>query len=414
MLEQTGFLFFILLVFFICVSKAAVNIAGGVLLLVSLIYVIRYIQKDCVFINRDTVILLIPLAIGLFLSLFSLSGPKGAVAFLERYRFFLLVFPFALFVNSEKKINVLGVVLNLSALAGLIYGYAHSNNKLDWGVFNGFHAIGRNSDLMISISLMNLVILLGYQWETKRRNIGFKSMISVNTLFMLIAVLIMGRRGSYLGFMIGLVVVLATFRKKMLFVLLAVVVCSSLYFSNSWVTQRAISIIDLTDNISNTIRLQLNRTGVDYLIEDRLFLRGTGGKMAEKPFGAFFNSKPPEYQAKYDTVKQYLGNFHNSFLQIAVEAGLFFLLIYLLSIGYMLVAMVKRLPHLMNNRKVYPIAALVVTVGFYVSQFFHNDLYSYGGIPYVLIFSGGCYMVKQSRPYEGSSDLGGDAASSSI
>lgn len=401
LLEKTSFFLFIVLTLFICRSKSAVDIAFGILMVISIYCLIRHANRGFIKQNRHIIILLLPLAIGFCISFFSLAGPvKGATGFLERYRFFLLIIPFTQFVQSEKKINTLFIILNLSAFIVVIYGFFQLNFPNIWGKTIGFHFIGRNADLLMSISLINLVGLFCYRVEKdKLRNAVFKILISLNTALMFSAVILMLRRGSYLGFAVGVFVFLFISKKRKILPLVIIALFTFLYFSNSMVVTRVKSIVDFKDNNSNRERIQLLRTGTAYLMDKHLIFRGTGGKMAVEPYTEYFYSHSDEYQEKNSDIirKQYFGNFHNSFLQMAVEYGLFFLLCYLASIFYILGRLYKSLPHLTGNQKVYPKVAIVITLGFFVSQFFHTDLYSYGGIPFLLAFAAGCHVFNQNR-----------------
>lgn len=400
MIEKSSLFLFMVLTLFIFRSKSAIDISHGLLLVFSIIYMIRHADREWLAQNRYLLVLLLPLAIGFCISFFSMSGPvKGAAAFLERYRFFLMIIPFTLFIRSERTINILFVLMNLSASVAVIYGISQMNFPDIWGRAIGFYPILRESCLLMSVGLINLVGLFCYRPENRTWNIVSKTLIGVNTLLVMAAVLLMMRRGVYLGFVAGVFAFLLTLKKKKILFLIVIALCASFYFSNTVVTQRIKSIVDFKNDNSNRERIQLFRTGFAYIVDEGLFFHGTGGKMSVEPYTEYFYSHPPEYEAKnIDIVrKQYFGNFHNSFLQMAVEYGLFFALCYLVSIIYMLVRLYRSLPYLEGNRKVYPIAAIVVTSGFFVSQFFHTDLYSYGGIPFLLAFAAGCLMANQHR-----------------
>lgn len=398
--EISVFFMFSILTLFVYRSKSVVDITFCIIIFISIFYLIRRSGRECIKQNRHIMVFLLPLAIGFFISFFSLSGPiRGAIAFIERYRFFSLIIPFALFVRSEKKINILFIILNLSAFIFIAIRISQLGSSIAWGQSIGFHPIGRNSDLLMSIGLINLVVLFRYRVENKAWNIVSKVFIGINTAIILSVVFLMLRRGSYLGLVIGVIVFLLATRKKKLIALLIIALFATLYFSNSVIVQRVKSIVDLKDDNSNRERIQLLRTGTAYLIDERLFFHGTGGKMSYSPYKEYFYSHPSEYQEKNIDIirKQYFGSFHNSFLQMAVEYGLFFLLCYLASIGYMLVRICRHLPRMEASRKFYPIAAVVITAGVLASQFFHSDLYSYGGLPFILISAAGCVVVNRHR-----------------
>ena len=74
---------------------------------------------------------------------------------------------------------------------------------------------------------------------------------------------------------------------------------------------------------------------------------------------------------------------------MAVEGGGLFLAFYLGGLGYVLylVTMGLRDP----KRRVACIGALVTTAGALVMFFFHEELYSYGGIIFYLVLLCGCF-----------------------
>lgn len=402
LLKWAGYFFFTLLALSLFISKAAVNISGVVLLLISIIYLVFYYDRiDFRNKNRYVILLLFPFFIGFIASFFSFSGASGSLAFLERFRFFLLFLSFALFIDSEKKMNIILILFNISSLASILFGL----NQLDfsgeiWGKVIGLHTLGRGSDLMVSISLLNIVGLFTYNWQGKRRNILFKLVIFLNTVLMISGVFVMGRRGSIMGLLAGIVIFGVVSRRIFILALVVSTVCCSVYFSNTWIVQRIISIADLNNNESNEVRIQLIRTGVDYIGDARLFFRGTGAKLSKKPFESYYNSKPDAYKAKYNLVGGYFGNYHNSFLQMAIEGGVLFVLLFFVCVFSMMVFLIIRLFKLEGNAKFYPTAAISVTCGCFVSQFFHGDLYMYGGIPFIMVLSAGCSMsmTKNEEP----------------
>lgn len=396
LLSWAGYIFFIIFTLFICISKAGVNIAGGVLFLLSIIYLALYAKEEKLFDHRYVLVLLFPLAIGLVLSLFSLNGPRGVVGFLERYRFFFLVLPFFAFLNTKKKLFVVFIILNVSAVTGVVYGYINTNHSHLWINFEGFHTLGRHSDLLVSVILMNISALLFCRFNKRFYHLLFVVLVGMNSILMLSAVILMARRGSYLGLVIGMFVLSFIYWRKWL-LFLVIILTLSVFIIETPVSQRIKSIVDVNNDISNIIRIQLNKTGIDFVIKKKLFLRGTGGKQSEQWFREFYLSKSDEYRERFGKVEEYnyFGNFHNSFLQIAVEYGVVFLLTYLCCVGYLFVWILRNIKWLDDGENVYPVSAIVVTMGFYVSQMFHNDLYSYGGIPQILIFLSGCYSVGQ-------------------
>jgi O-antigen ligase len=135
--------------------------------------------------------------------------------------------------------------------------------------------------------------------------------------------------------------------------------------------------------------LQMYKTGLDFIIERHLIV-GTGAKNAENDYLNFIHQQSRDYQDKYPLITTVPGNFHNSYLQMAAEGGALFLSAYLVGIGYLILQMALKLIRGEVTDRVFPIAALVVTLGGMITYFFHGELYRYGGIVFNLVLIGGC------------------------
>jgi hypothetical protein len=328
-----------------------------------------------------------------------------------------MIVPFTLFIRSERSIHILFVLLNISAFISMVYGFSRLAFPNIWEQSIGFYPILRQASLIMSIALINLTVLFGYRLKNKKWNIASKILIGFNTVLMLTAVVLMMRRSAYLGLVAGVFVIPLVMQKRRLLTLSILLLCVSPVFFHPGVIHRVKSIVDLSGDHSNRERIQLLRTGSAYIVDEGLFFHGTGGKMSREPYTEYFYSHPTEYQEKnIDIIRMdFFGNFHNSFLQMAVEYGLFFVFCYLASIFYVLARLYGNLPHLAGNDKVYTKAAIVTTMGFFVSQFFHTNLYSYGGLPFLLAFSAACQManprgsgITKTPDGTGNADTGND------
>jgi hypothetical protein len=393
LMTNAGYFFFMALALCVCLPKGAVNISGSLLLLVTILYLVFFYDRiDFRYRNRYVLIALFPFFMGFAASFFSLSGLNGAAAFLERYRFFVLILAFALFIDTEKKLNTLFILFNISALVSLVYGFSTMGDGNIWGVTIGFHTVGRGSDLLVSIAVMNAAGLFILKHKDKKRELFLKLAVLLNTVSMVAAIGIMGRRGSMLGLLFGIVIVMLLARRFILLIVAMAGILVALVATDHWILDRLRSISDADNNESRTVRLQLFHTGLDYIMDEGLFLRGTGAKAAKDPFAVYFNAKPDAYKSRFSKVKDYLGNFHNSFLQMAVEAGMVYVLLFLGSTLYLLSRQIRWFIRTPGNGRFYALAGISVTASCFLTQFFHNDLYMYGGIPYIIIFSGGCFM----------------------
>jgi O-antigen ligase len=135
------------------------------------------------------------------------------------------------------------------------------------------------------------------------------------------------------------------------------------------------------------------KLGTDLLIEKKSFVLGTGANNVKSELKKFFATKSQSYHDNYYIVfKEYPGNFHNSYLQMAVEGGLLFLILYMSSICYLLVRMFKKMKKQDLNQYIILPCVVVSSIGFFVSQFFHEEFFRYGGLTFFTCFYGGCMV----------------------
>lgn len=392
-IRKAGLTFFMLFAFSAFISKAAVNIFSGAALFFSLLDIwVNGTYKELLK-NRLFLAFILPLLLGLALSLFSDAGLDGPAFFLSRYRFFFMVLPFMAFVREKKHLYTLFFVLSLSGCLAVVYGFvqAHlTNSAFD---FEGLLIVGRNSDLLASLSLMNTVLL--FELDVKDKSLRFFVRIGllISLGLSVAAILVIQQRGAMLGLYVGWMVYALFFNRKFLAGLI-VLSCVSVLMVNkdNPVVTRIKSIVDLKTNISNLTRLHLFSTGLVYVIEEHLVF-GTGDKNSKEDFMSFFNSKGKSYKEKYAHAMDIPGNFHNSFLQIAAEGGAVFLAAYLAGILYALCIMVAKLQD--TEARTFCIGAIVGTAGAFVMYFFHGELYRYGGIIFYVVLMSGCLQKRQ-------------------
>jgi hypothetical protein len=411
---MAGYVFLYILALGICISKAAVNITNGVALLLSLIYVVlNWKSIDFKEKYRYIPVLLFPFAYGLFASFFALGGASSVAAYFERYRFFLMIPAVAFFAGSEKRINNLFIALNVSAFASLafsVYLLQETDfvSKFISGEIilhvKGFHNLIRGADMLAVVCVMNIASIFMYKHAGKKKGAVFNAVIVLNTVFMVIGIIAMGRRGAMLGLAAGCFVLIFMMRRGYILALAIIAGLFTVYYSNTWVKSRMASVLDIKNDVSNITRLQLMVSGRDFIVSKRLVFKGTGAKKSRELFDAYFNSMPEPYRKKNLKALENSGNFHNSFLQMAIENGMVFLGLFLLSNGYVLAVLVKKSYRIEKDRRIYPVTGAAVTVSCFVSQFFYKDLYMYTGILFILAMTTGCAICNS---HMGNEDGGG-------
>ncbi len=390
-MKKVGLSFFLLFSFSIFVAKPAINISYGLLIVSALIYKFKY-GKKIVTKNRFVVLLLVPIGVGFFFSFFSISGIEESINFIIRYRFLFLFLPFVLFIDSKEALLKIFIAMNAGAFIDIVYSMLNSDLGQPFGNIYGVHKFGRHSDMLFTLFLINATILLiKYKKKTISKHIHFYPLLFINTCFLLITVILIGQRGAYLGLYCGLIVLFLMYSKKLLIALIIITMVSPL-FAPAYVLNRVKSIVDPTE-ISNSARLNLLKLGTDYLVEKKCWVRGTGAKSVKSEFEKFLTENSKRYTESFrESIKLFPGNFHNSYLQMTIEGGLLFAILYLSTIFYLLLSIYKKLRET-DNRDNYPMAcAVVCSMGFMISQFFHEEFFRYGGLVAYICFYSGCMI----------------------
>jgi len=404
-LRKTGLITLVLFSLILFQSKALINILGGLALLLSIIYIFLY-DRNILRAQRYLLFLVLPFLIGLALSIFSSSGVLGPLVFIARFKFMLFVIPFAVFIKSQKELHWLIGALMASGFIAVGYGVLMGQ---PYGSFSGFHIIGRTADMMIVVSLITFVYLLLSTFNLSIKSILFHSLMTIAFMLFSWALLMSEMRGSWLGMIIAyiaLLLVLTRFhRKASLFsVIMIIFAFAFIYIGNigeirskvDRIYQQAESIVDTKSNASNNARLHLWKTGWDF--SKNQFLFGTGAKQSKQMFKDFFEAQPNEYQQKYHWATRYPGDYHNSYLQMHIEAGAIFTFSFMISIIFLLFVMFKNIKVVPPEKQKYLIAAVIAPVGFLVAQVFHGELYHYGSAAFYIVLFSGCYTLNRESP----------------
>ena len=384
-LEKATFGVAVLFFVFVFFSKAAMNSLGGLVLLLSLLSIVVNKQK----IFRDNtwlVLIVVPVVVGGGAALFSESGGLLAVAgFLNRMKFVFLFFVLAAVVKDEERLWwLLGAVL-LSGVSASLLGLAHPGQRV-YGSFSGMHHIGRNAD-MLMISFLGIICFLGDSVFRRRiGTLGVGLLTCVATLFFW-GIVMSAMRGTWLGFLVGIGVYSLLFNRKFLIVGGVLVVLALSMGPSGTVVKEFKSIGNTTSDSSNLARLQLWQAGLDF--SKNHLLLGSGRDRITEQFTAFYYAQPEEYQRKYKRSIQFPGHFHNSYIQLFVEGGLLFFLVFVVCGTLLMYRLVRSLTADSFGEKVYVQAAIVASSGFIFAQFFHSELYSYGSALLVLVFFAG-------------------------
>jgi O-antigen ligase len=398
-LETLGLIFLSLLFITSFESKALINIFFLLSFLTSIIYIVFF---DKGFLRRNKYVWLFigPYILGFILGFLSEYGAIGSVEFLQRFKFMILIVPLACFIKSKKEMIFLLIMVYTSAFIAVFYGI-YKNQP--YGDFYGFHNIGRTADMLVVLLLSSLAFIIQSRFTfTLRSNIEKLILLGAALTFAW-AVVMTEMRGAWLGVSVGLLfLILGLFflkQKWLAFSMLLLIMITSVTFIKTYnntdtIKNQIESIIDTHSNVSNETRLHLWKTGWDF--SKGQFFFGTGAKHSKDMFIDFFNEQNDSYQKRYNYAIYHPGDYHNSYLQIHIETGVIFFIIYITSISVCLLYFIKRIQKIQFEDRKYPLAAIVSSLAFLFIQFFHSELYSYGATSFYLIIFSAFYVLNES------------------
>ena len=437
-LQQIGYalvLLFSLAMFF---GKAATNITGAALFVVWVYYTICF-NRDFLSTHPYLKWFLFPVGAGLFLGFFSTAGPLNSLQYLNHFKFMLLPLPLAAFITRPSQINQALLTIAVSAIISIGYGvlalavsamisFGHGVLTMEgnlFGVALGFQKLGRCAD---SLMVMNLV-LFTFIFLKKKDRPGFplyvRRILPVLLIFFMWVMVMTGIRGAWIGFIVGMIIFLFFFQRRLIPVLLLVTLVSIPIFNhfnqNVYLKvktdfysitrvftetpkkkkQRPHELVNQTDSISsspygsNSTRRHIFKSGVDFAKEHFFF--GTGVNNTKTLFLEFFSDKPQAYQKQFYRAKNHPKDFHNSYLQLIIETGIFTTILFLFSLGALMTKLMQTLGHCKAPEKPYILASLVGCLGFSVAQFVHTELFSYGGKIFFFTLFMGCFFMETSH-----------------
>ena len=357
--------------FMVCairISTAAMDIAGGISLLLGIILWYKY--RDNISLSNNEIkgymkaygVFLLLLVPSIIFSDKPAMSIKGFVhAWVWRYLVFVLI---AVFINRrDYLVNMLTAYLAVSSveflftLVEIITNMRPYNRGLGFGSPVMVLTLG---GIMCMLLPIVLVILMDSRFEKKLKRVSFFAAISI-----LVGLICNKSRGAWLTDLI--VVPVATFRylkqnKKYLAVVLAVFIgIAGFMASNPRYVKRVYS-ITATTNKSNADRIRVWKSS-KMMIRDYP-VTGVG-------FGRFTEIYLNKYILRRE--RQNLHHAHNNFIQITAESGFIGLAGLLYFVGYYLY---RSMQNYRNNRNPYDILVFTTILG-YICLFGQID-YSLG------------------------------------
>ncbi|MGO3738686.1 MAG: O-antigen ligase family protein [Marinomonas foliarum] len=398
-LEFLGLTFLSLLFVTSFQSKALINIFFLLSFVTSIIY-ITFFNRAFFRENKYVWLFIGPYILGFILGFLSEHSAIGALEFLQRFKFMILILPLACFVKSKKEMIFLLIMVYSSAFIAVFYGI-YKNQP--YGGFHGFHSIGRTADMLVVLLLASLAYIIQSRFTFNlRSNIG-KLILLGTALTFAWAIIMTEMRGAWLGVFIGVCFLIAGLfflkQKWLAFSLLLLIMISGVAFLKTYnnidtIKNQIVSIADTQNDLSNKTRLQLWKTGWDFSKEQFFF--GTGANRATEMYKNFYDKQDDSYKEKYQHVTHHMRDYHNSYLQIHVETGFVFFIIYITSMAVYLLYCIKRIHKVPFEDRKYPLAAIVSSLAFLSIQFFHSELYSYGSTSFYLILFAALYILNEN------------------
>lgn len=388
--RRLGYWFIAALFATVFLSKVAIDSFLFFALLTAIYYLIRFKPWHRLHnpVARDFAI---PLMLGLLLGFLSLAGWMGPVLFLEKFRSMLVLLPLILFVRSREDFVKLLMLASISAIIGIAYAYFSGQ---PFGAFRGLHRIGRQADMLMLLALALTPWFFQGPFQSDKRWVGNKAAIAGVLILLLVALALTSIRGSWLAFALGALCFALFFNRWLLILLIgALLLVGTLDVSEKYRKEVA-SIGDLQNNVSNNTRIHLWRAGIDFFQQQPFF--GTGSNNSQQYYIPFFNNMPKAYQEKYHLAINHTRDWHNSYLQILVQNGLFVLMAFLYMLTALFIRLIRRLRHVDQRDRPALIAAILAMIGFGVSQFFHSELFSYGAVLFYLLVYGGLRVCLQA------------------
>ncbi len=332
----------------ICVSKAGMNIAFGLILLTCVVGVSLkqpLLSKEP-FQRRISLFSIGLYALGLSVVALSASGLQDLVWFARKGAFLLLV-PFLiplLTAHHDKAFKALLVGLVI-AIGYSIYLFL-TGQSFGEGRLQSFWDIGRWGEILAYITIM----LISLVYCNKSMGIHIRGGLLCLAIVSFCALIASGSRGPMLFFFITLVLFFAFNNRKFFLGLLVVTAVALLVMKESVlfhsIYERVASIF-ANDNASNNARLLMWRNALGFIefnIQHSFstFLFGTGDSSLETLLTQYLNSVGSIEQMQMSVHNQMsLNDFHNLYLDSTIRMGAIFTVGYLSFIGYLLLSLYK-------------------------------------------------------------------------
>ena len=393
-----------LLLLSVFISKSFFN---GFSIILVLLSILKVYKKREIYIKRELVLYtLIPL-MGILCNLINskLDGVKGYFD-VERGMIYSLIFLFLnlSLVEYERIKNWImfggifsalysGVSYITPEFLGIKTYYSEYKRTQKMASFQNPIRWARLLQIMASFSFINLEFV-----KKRVYKLGFVFL----SIYFIWNIVINGQRAAILGALISMTIFFFMYifslkknRVKHIFEIITVVIILgfSITYSNKMIKERVISIFDLNKNISNQVRIDFWKTGIDILKESNYIGVGSGNSL--EYFENFINRQNINYQKKY--YKYHEGTaFENNYLNIVIENGLgylfYFLLVHFLILRGIFIGYLKEN---CKDKKIKLMIIFSLIIGDRIFMFFYpgTDTYIEFLITFLIFYA---YKIKES------------------
>ncbi len=326
-----------LALFCVFVSKSLFNVFWIILALIGFS---RFFKKKQIYKEKIFYWYLGLIPIGIVSNIMS-SGIKGIGYFFASEKILLVILVF-IFLNLKlKQYNKLLFWFGSGALlAGFYSGISYFTDSflgmktsyteyMKTKKMESFQNIIRWSRLLQIINSINFALLI-----YSKKNIK-KTFYLILFIFFMWLTGINGQRAGMVGTIasLNIFIILYIFLNKkkikrniVLYITIIITLFLGLYKIDNSFKEKVISIVDIEKDISNRIRIGYWKIGTDMILENRGL--GIGSYNSTEEFEKYIVKQPLEYQKKY--YKYHEGTpFENSYINIAIENGLLYLIYFI-------------------------------------------------------------------------------------
>lgn len=336
------------------------------------------------------------LPLGLFSNFYS-NGVQGIGEFISSERSLVYILVFLMINLSEEQYNKIKNFILIGGIISAIYStisfffpdifgiktlYKEYQRTHKMASFQNGIRWARILQILVSFSFINL------EWFKKKK---FKLFLVIISIWFVWNIVINGQRAAILGATVSMtsfffMYVFSLKKDRLTYIITIVILTISLGFSisnqNKMIKQRVVSIFDINNNISNKIRIGYWKMGLDILKENNYM--GTGSGNTPQIFKSFIKNKSRDYKNKY--FKYHEGTpFENSYINIAVENGLMYLVYYLIVQIFILFKLFKA--SLCENNRDTKIKLMIICsllLGDKIYIFFYSGTDSY--VEFLIVF----------------------------